>query len=139
MENSTKIKIAFGVIVALVIMVIIVFVLSQNAQPTQSNQPVQSAQPIQQSKTYCENEPISISCPDGKKLQIDQWQYYRPENATCGGVGAYPGCIGKDYTAKANSLIINNTFDKTDTPNMYFGEDPCSGISKQSDVKWRCI
>jgi hypothetical protein len=99
--------------------------------------PIQSV-PTLQNISVCEGDPVQLSCPSGKKLAINKWQYYRPDNTKCG--TGYPSCAGLDYTKQANALIVNNQINLTGAAAYYPGfTDPCDGILKQSDIQYSCV
>jgi len=107
----------------------------QNLPITTTAPPVAGTQNI----SVCESGPVQLTCPTGKKLVINKWQYYRPSQATnCGPASA--GCPGNDYAAQANALISNNQFNATGAAAYYPGfSDPCPGVAKQSDVQYSCV
>jgi hypothetical protein len=109
MNTIQKISLAIIFIVILIILVVAIWsqgTAASDPVPTPVSAPVSAAV---QHKTFCENAPISISCPTGTKLQIDQFKYYRPEGSTCDGVDKFPTYAGHTYTETANALIVHRT------------------------------
>jgi hypothetical protein len=91
---------------------------------------------------FCENEwrvnPLSCS---GRTLEIKRLKYHRPSTKTC--VHPYANanrlCVGKDYSARAKSLIQDGVLRWTAPPNEVLGEDPCPNIYKQIDIEYECL
>lgn len=139
-------------LIGLVVVIAIIAVVSMNAaaapSPISPGNPAPQGNPPPQSAvasgrhSFCENDWASkpVSCPAGKRLVVKKLMYSRPALQPCthSNPSANQLCAGKDYTAKAQSLVSGGTLVFPSAPNTALGEDPCPNIYKQVDIDYEC-
>jgi hypothetical protein len=87
----------------------------------------------------CEGQTLSISCSDGKVIEIKQAFYGRKDRTTCAGfsIPLTTSCEAKDAQDKLEDLCNGEDSCKIKVDGNAFG-DPCPLTSKYLNVEYEC-
>lgn len=131
-----------AIVGAIVVVALLVVFMMRGASAAPAALPAPASQVITGHHSFCENDWATkpVSCPAGKRMVVKKLMYSRPALQPCmhSAASANQTCAGKDYTAKAQSLVSGGTLAWSAAPNTALGEDPCPNIYKQVDIDYEC-
>lgn len=119
--------------------------------PTPSTSPpicpsVSSLDSSTQSQTWCDGESMSISCTQGKLIEVQCAFYGLDPNLKTDRCGASlltysPVCYLSSSLDRIESQCSNKTSCQISDIRSFFSadQDPCYDLDKQLQIQWKCI